>query len=34
MEPKLKLSKRSTASAVDTTQYRNIIGSLRYLLHT
>jgi hypothetical protein len=34
MEPKLKLSKRSTSPAVDTTQYRNIIGSLRYLLHT
>jgi hypothetical protein len=34
MEPKLKLSKRSTAPAVDATQYHNIIGSLRYLLHT
>jgi hypothetical protein len=28
MEPKLKLSKRSTALAVDATQYRSIIGSL------
>jgi hypothetical protein len=34
MEPKLKLSKRSMTPAVDATQYRNIIGSLQYLLHT
>jgi hypothetical protein len=34
MEPKLKLSKRSTAPAVDATQYRSVIGSLRYLFHT
>jgi hypothetical protein len=34
MEPKLKLSKRSTTPAVDATQYHIIIGSPRYLLHT
>jgi hypothetical protein len=34
MEPRLKLSKHSTANAVDNTQYRSVVGSLRYLLHT
>jgi hypothetical protein len=34
MEPKLKLSKRSTTPVVDATEYCSIIGSLRYLLHT
>ncbi|XP_066392135.1 secreted RxLR effector protein 161-like [Miscanthus floridulus] len=34
MEPHLKLSKKSTAPAVDTTAYRSIIGSLWYLVNT
>jgi hypothetical protein len=34
MEPWLKLSKRSTVSLADVTQYHSIIGSLQYLLHT
>jgi hypothetical protein len=34
MEPRLKLSKTSTAASVDSTMYRSIVGSLRYLLHT
>jgi len=34
MEPRLKLSKASTAPAVDATAYRSIVGSLRYLLNT
>jgi hypothetical protein len=35
MEVRLKLSKASTSPLVDDpTQYRSIIGSLRYLLHT
>lgn len=34
MEPRLKLSKVSTAAAVDATEYRSIVGSLRYLVHT
>ncbi|XP_039840969.1 uncharacterized mitochondrial protein AtMg00810-like [Panicum virgatum] len=34
MEPRLKLSKESTASAVDATAYRSIVGSLRYLVNT
>ncbi|XP_039054992.1 uncharacterized mitochondrial protein AtMg00810-like [Hibiscus syriacus] len=34
MEPRLKLSKESTIPPVDTTLYRSIVGSLRYLLHT
>ena len=34
MEPRLKLSKVSTASAVDPTVYRSIVGSLRYLVNS
>jgi hypothetical protein len=34
MEERLKLSRESTAEEVDTTQYRRIVGSLCYLIHT
>jgi hypothetical protein len=34
MEPRLKLSKHSQAESVDATEYRGVVGSLRYLLHT
>ena len=34
MEPRFKLSKASTAPATDATEYRSIVGSLRYLVHT
>lgn len=34
MEPRLKLSKESKATPVDATEYRGIVGSLRYLVHT
>jgi len=34
MEPRLKLSKSSSAPAVDATQYRSIVGSLRYLVNS
>jgi hypothetical protein len=34
MEQRLKLSRESTAKEVDATQYRHIVGSLRYLIHT
>ncbi|WVZ70930.1 hypothetical protein U9M48_019559, partial [Paspalum notatum var. saurae] len=34
MEERLKLSKDSTAEQVDSTRYRRIVGSLRYLVHT
>jgi hypothetical protein len=34
MEPRLKLSKRSTNPPIDVTLYRSIVGSLRYLVHT
>jgi len=34
MENKLKLSKNDKSPPVDTTKYRNIIGSLRYLVNT
>jgi hypothetical protein len=34
MEPRFKLSKISTAPPVDATEYRGIVGSLRYLVHT
>jgi hypothetical protein len=34
MEARLKLSKQSTQSLVDTTAYWSIVGSLRYLVNT
>jgi hypothetical protein len=34
MEHRLKLSKESKSDAVDSTEYRSVVGSLRYLLHT
>uniref|UniRef100_A0A8R7R4R1 Reverse transcriptase Ty1/copia-type domain-containing protein n=1 Tax=Triticum urartu TaxID=4572 RepID=A0A8R7R4R1_TRIUA len=34
MEARLKLSKRSKAPTVDSTEYRSIVGSLRYLVNT
>uniref|UniRef100_A0ACD5UHC9 Uncharacterized protein n=1 Tax=Avena sativa TaxID=4498 RepID=A0ACD5UHC9_AVESA len=34
MEERLKLSRDSTAEEVDATQYRRLVGSLRYLAHT
>ena len=34
MEERLKLTKASTATKVDATLYRSIIGGLRYLVHT
>jgi hypothetical protein len=34
MEERLKLSRDSTTEEVDTTQYRHLVGSLRYLAHT
>jgi hypothetical protein len=34
MEPRLKLSKRSEAPKVDATEYRSIVGCLRYLVNT
>jgi hypothetical protein len=34
METRLKLIKGSTAAPVDATQFRSIIGALRYLIHT
>jgi hypothetical protein len=34
MEERLKLSRESTAKEVDATKYRQIVGSLRYLVHT
>ena len=33
MEERLKLTKASTTTKVDTTLYRSIVGSLRYLVH-
>jgi hypothetical protein len=33
MEEQLKLSRESMAGEVDTTMYRRIIGSLKYLVH-
>ena len=34
MEERLKLSRDSTTVEVDATQYRRLVGSLRYLAHT
>jgi hypothetical protein len=34
MEERLKLSRESTVEEVDATQYRRIVGSIRYLVHT
>jgi hypothetical protein len=34
MEERLKLSRDSTTKEVDTMQYRHLVGSLRYLIHT
>lgn len=34
MEPRLKLSKESSAPSVDATAYRSIVGSLHYLVNT
>ena len=34
MEERLKLSRESTEEKVDPTEYRRIVGSLRYLVHT
>lgn len=34
METRLKLTRESTTPIVDTTLYRSIVGSLRYLVHT
>jgi hypothetical protein len=34
MEPRLKLSKDGSGEPVDSTEYRSIVGSLRYLVHT
>jgi hypothetical protein len=34
MEPRLKLSKASTAEPVDATEYRGLVGCMRYLVHT
>jgi hypothetical protein len=34
MEERLRLSRDSTTEEVDATQYRRLVGSLRYLAHT
>jgi hypothetical protein len=34
MKERLKLSGDSTTEEVDPTQYRHLVGSLRYLVHT
>jgi len=34
MKPRLKLSKASTATPVDATEYQSLVGCLRYLVHT
>jgi hypothetical protein len=34
MEKRLKLSRDSTAKDIDAMQYRRVVGSLHYLIHT
>jgi hypothetical protein len=34
MQANLKLSKESSSAKVDATEYRSLVGSLRYLVHT
>jgi hypothetical protein len=34
MEPRLKLSKNTSAPTVDETMYMSLVGSLRYLVNT
>jgi hypothetical protein len=34
MQPKLKLRKESESAKVDATEYRSLVGSLRYLVNT
>jgi hypothetical protein len=34
MESKINLSKESSSALVDATQYRSLVGSLRYLVNT
>jgi hypothetical protein len=34
MEPRCKMSKQSTAPPIPATEYRSLVGSLRYLVHT
>jgi hypothetical protein len=34
MEARFKLSKNSGTPDIDTTMYRSLVGSLRYLVHT
>jgi hypothetical protein len=34
MEERLRLSRDSTALEVDSTEYRRLVESVRYLLHT
>jgi hypothetical protein len=34
MEPRLKLSRKSTTPTEDGTTYRSLVGSLRYLVNT
>jgi hypothetical protein len=34
MEPQCKMSKQSAAPPTPATEYRSLVGSLRYLVHT
>lgn len=34
MGERLKLSRDSTAEEADTIEYQNLVGSLRYVIHT
>jgi hypothetical protein len=34
MEPRLQLKKESTTTVVNRTEYHNVVGALRYLVHT